>query len=42
VGFGRVRVAGQDVEINVRVSDLDGLVAWLRAAGIDVRPHDRE
>jgi predicted enzyme related to lactoylglutathione lyase len=29
-------------KINFRVSDIDGMVARLRAAGIDVRPHDRD
>jgi glyoxylase I family protein len=29
-------------KINFRVTDLDGFVEGLRAAGIDVHPHDRE
>jgi glyoxylase I family protein len=29
-------------KINFRVSDLDGMVEQLRAAGIDVQPHDHE
>lgn len=29
-------------KINFRVTDLDRMVEQLRAAGIDVRPHDRE
>ena len=29
-------------KINFRVSDLDAMVAQLRAAGIDVRPHEHE
>jgi glyoxylase I family protein len=37
--FGRPE---QMWKINFRVSDLDAMVADLRAAGIDVRPHDRD
>jgi glyoxylase I family protein len=36
--FGRPE---QMWKINFRVSDLDAIVADLRVAGIDVRPHDR-